>query len=77
MFDMKNTMNFGDAIAALKEGKKVARQYWNEKGTFLFLTGGYIDALPTICMKTADNKVLKVWLPRQTDMLSEDWMIVE
>lgn len=30
-------MDFGDAIAALKEGKRVARAGWNGKGMFLFL----------------------------------------
>ncbi|MBP5722897.1 MAG: DUF2829 domain-containing protein [Bacteroidales bacterium] len=35
--------------------------------------GGDMDALGTICMKTADNKILTGWLASQTDMLSEDW----
>lgn len=38
--------------------------------------GGSIEALGTICMKTADNKVLTGWLPSQSDMLSKDWTIV-
>lgn len=33
-------------------------------------------ALPWIGMKTADNKFVP-WLASQTDMLAEDWMIVE
>lgn len=33
-------MNFGDAIAALKKGDKVARDGWNGKGMFLFLVPG-------------------------------------
>jgi hypothetical protein len=37
--------------------------------------GGEMEALGTICMKTADNKILTGWLASQTDMLSEDWMI--
>lgn len=95
---MKN-MNFGEAVAALKNGKKVARAGWNGKGMFLWLkpavtvkadwckdpllknlaeaNGGEVEALGTICMKTADNKVLTGWLASQTDMLSEDWMVVE
>ena len=92
-------MNFGEAIAALKQGSKVARMGWNGKGMFLWLkpqttvksewckdpllksiadkNGGEVDALGTICMKTADNKILTGWLASQTDMLSEDWTIVE
>lgn len=30
-------MDFGKALEALKEGKKVARSGWNGKGMFLFL----------------------------------------
>lgn len=33
-------MNFGDALAAIKEGKKVARKGWNGKNMFLFFTPG-------------------------------------
>lgn len=33
-------MNFGDAIAALKAGKKVARAGWNGKGMWLVLVPG-------------------------------------
>lgn len=33
-------MNFGQALAALKEGKRVARAGWNGKGMFLFLVAG-------------------------------------
>lgn len=39
--------------------------------------GGYVDALGTICMKTADNKILTGWLASQSDILSEDWEIVK
>lgn len=39
--------------------------------------GGSFEALGVIRMKTADNKVLTGWLASQTDMLAEDWTIVE
>lgn len=96
---VRHGMTFGSAIAALKRGKKVARQGWNGKGMWLWLkegtmvksdwchdpalktiadnNGGEIEALGTICMKTADNKILSGWLASQTDMLSHDWMVVE
>ena len=38
--------------------------------------GGEIVGLGTICMKTADNKILTGWLASQTDMLSNDWVLV-
>jgi hypothetical protein len=39
--------------------------------------GGEIEALGSIRMMTADRKVLTGWLASQTDMLSEDWELVE
>ena len=33
-------MNFGEVLAALRDGKRVARAGWNGKGMFLFLVPG-------------------------------------
>jgi hypothetical protein len=33
-------MDFGQALALIKEGKKVCREGWNGKGMFLFLVPG-------------------------------------
>lgn len=33
-------MNFGEAIEALKAGKRVARSGWNGKGMFIYLIEG-------------------------------------
>lgn len=48
-----NEMNFGEAIEALKLGKKVCRRGWNGKGMFLYLVsaGSYpvkMDAAKSI-----------------------------
>lgn len=94
-------LNFGDAIAALKKGRRVARSGWNGKDMWLALSGplegreiafenfwstpcsefartngGSATVLPTINMKTADDKILMGWLASQTDMLAEDWTIL-
>lgn len=37
----------------------------------------HFEALGSIRMKTADDKILTGWLASQTDMLSEDWEIVK
>ena len=95
---MEGLYTFGEALEALKQGKKVARKGWNGKGMYLWLkpaatikaewckdpilkdiaeaNGGEVEALGTICMKTADGKILSGWLASQTDMLLEDWVIV-
>lgn len=39
--------------------------------------GGEIEALGSIRMMTADKKVLTGWLASQTDILSEDWELVD
>ena len=39
--------------------------------------GGEVECLGSIRMYTADGKVLTGWLASQTDMLAEDWQILE
>ncbi|MCI8408688.1 MAG: DUF2829 domain-containing protein [Lachnospiraceae bacterium] len=79
-------MTFGIAVDLLKKGFKVAREGWNGKGMYLFLTHGediqsctgiHEKCVDVICMKTAQDTVVFGWLASQTDMLSEDWVIVE
>lgn len=68
-------MNFGQALAVLREGKKVARAGWNGKGMWAALQLPDADSkmtAPYIYMKTADDMVVP-WLASQTDILAEDW----
>lgn len=39
-----SNLNYGEAIAALKEGKAVARAGWNGKGMCVWMNRGSIDA---------------------------------
>ena len=39
--------------------------------------GGEIECLGSIRMFTADKKVLTGWLASQTDILAEDWTLVD
>ena len=39
--------------------------------------GGEIEALGSIRMMTADKKILTGWLASQSDMLAEDWQVLE
>lgn len=39
------SLNFGQALEALKSGKQVARVGWNGKGMFLFLQPGYPEGV--------------------------------
>lgn len=79
-------LTFGLAIEALKLGRRVCRAGWNGKGMWLShipqshweTTRGLedLDGLPWIGMKTVDAKFVP-WLASQTDMLAEDWQVVE
>lgn len=83
---------FGTALAALKNGARVTRAGWNGKGMYLVLQSGgttthplieggnEVEALPCIAMWTVNAEgrraCLHGWLASQTDMLSDDWMII-
>jgi hypothetical protein len=78
-------MNFGEALEYLKQGEKVARKGWNGKCMWImhvptskvpYRKIGHLDTLPWIGMKTSDNKFVP-WLASQTDILAEDWTVVE
>ena len=91
-------MNFGQAIEAMKNGKRVARAGWNGKGMYVAIQAGStitkeqarggvakfladdgaesIAICSHIDMKAADGSVVVGWLASQTDMLAEDWEIV-
>jgi len=77
-------INIGQAVEALKKGRRVARAGWNGKGMWLQLVsykaevarGSVVyEQSPYVEMKAADDK-LAPWLCSQTDMLAEDWEIV-
>ncbi len=82
------TFTFGEAISNLKRGKKVQRKGWNGKGIYIEMQRPDEHSkmtLPYICIVTngliTDNpnapKGVVPWLASQTDMLAEDWKIVE
>lgn len=85
-------MDFGGALMALKRNQRVARDGWNGKGMWLYLVpansypaqteaakkniGDMVPYGAYIAMKTAQGNVVP-WLASQTDVLGEDWFVVE
>lgn len=84
-------MYFGEAIEAIKQGKKAKRSGWNGKNQ-------YIELATAISYKNASGEVINVehenignkaiafvgtsgvqmgWLASQADMLADDWECVE
>lgn len=115
---MTKNQNFGQAIEALKDGKRVSRQGWNGKGMFIFqrpadelplkMVVQQVKSLPQsvkdffhfncndekgnpipleegnpikfgayLCMYAADGSIVNGWLASQTDILSNDWCILD
>lgn len=93
-------MDFGDALRAMKDGKRVARAGWNGKGMWIAVggtpvtlaadkfwnehskrhaegNGGSAVVDPYIIMKTAQDSILMGWLASQSDMLAEDWSVLD
>lgn len=77
-------MTFGLALEALKKGMKVQRDGWNGKGLWLELQVPDAHSkmtLPYIFMSYPEDAKTTPgarvpWLASQTDMLAEDWVIV-
>ncbi len=81
-------MTFGHALELMNKGYKMARNGWNGKNMFIFIADGKdltrcmcSKGMPSckdsICMLTADGEIVVGWLASQTDMLAEDWCVVE
>ena len=84
-------MNFGKAIDLIKEGKKVSRKGWNGKNQYIELATNisYKNAdgeIINIKHKTMGNKAIAFigtsgiqigWLASQSDMLSDDWELID
>lgn len=76
----KATFNFGEAIKYLKRGLKVARKGWNGKGMYVQLNKTrdfeFSELLPFLTIKNVKNS-FNTWVPSISDLLAEDWEIVD
>ena len=55
-----------------------AASFWSEHNRdHAIAQGGKAKVLPSITMKTATGEILMGWLASQTDMLADDWQMVE
>lgn len=77
-------MTFGEALEAVKKGKKIQRKGWNGKGLWIEIqrpdetskmTLPYLYLnYPTVTNYHNGSRV--PWLASQTDILEEDWQIL-
>ena len=91
-YRLTDSMNFGLAIEAAKKGKKIARSNWNGKNQYVFLarnveftTDADMSAFEDKDVAVHDLLVIKTsqdifqpgWLATQSDILADDWFIVD
>lgn len=85
-------MHFEDALYMLKGGQKIARDGWNGKGMFIYLVpadeypartkvaaqtfGPMVPYRAYIALKTVNNEVVP-WVASQSDILADDWRVIE
>lgn len=82
-------IDFGGALAALKEGQRVQRAGWNGKGMHVYLedalsvqiqAGVYRGSTrlyqPFLVLFTAKGDHQPGWLPSQADLLADDWSVL-
>jgi hypothetical protein len=72
------SMDFGAALASLRQGLRVARDGWNGRGMWIALQ--FPDdtskmTLPYVYMRTVTGDFVP-WLASQADILATDWVIV-
>ena len=88
---MPTTMNFGDAIDALKQWYRITRAGWNGKDMFVYYVpageypaqtdvakehiGETVKYREYMALKTAQWDVA-TWSPSGSDALAEDWIVL-
>lgn len=85
-------LNFGLALEAAKAGYRIARKGWNGKRMYVFLAhepdfntdadisefdDADVECGDCLCLRTAQRTLQMGWLASQSDMLSDDWYIVD
>lgn len=71
-------MNIGQAVEAMRAGKRVTRAGWNGRNMYLELQVPDAHSkmtLPYVYMRTVQGDLVP-WLCSQTDLLANDWQEV-
>lgn len=86
------SLSFSHALEAAKRGAKIARKGWNGKNQYVFLAKDLefhteadlrefeehdIFVHDALAIKTSADQIQIGWLASQSDMLSDDWLVVE
>jgi hypothetical protein len=67
-------MNIGDAVDALRSGRRVAREEWAGKDMYLEFLHGRFFGGPVIALSNRGHFI--PYACSQADLLADDWMFV-
>jgi hypothetical protein len=70
-----DAMPFSMALEALKQGEKVAAARWNGKYVLSCVEGG--RSYKTIIKTSTARQTTVTWVPNQTEIMSDKWLIVD
>lgn len=85
-------MDFGSALAAVRSGLRAARAGWNGEGMYIFLAEVVefnteadlsefaeqtVEVADLLVLRTARKTLQPGWLATQSDILAEDWYILD
>lgn len=73
------SLNFGEALDHMVSRERVARTGWNGKGMWIAIQRPDQNSMmdrPYIYMSTVDQQLVP-WVASQTDLLANDWEVVE
>lgn len=71
--------DFGSALAALKVGERVARDGWNGRGMYVEMQKPDENSKmrrPYLYMSPVDGDLVP-WVASQSDLLADDWYLVQ
>jgi hypothetical protein len=72
-------MDFSDALRRLKAGQRMSRINWNGPNQWIMLQTPDENSkmsLPYLFIRTVSGQLVP-WLASQTDLLAEDWYVVD
>lgn len=67
-------MKFSQALELMEQGKKVRRNVWSSDIAFITISFNAIVQVNSLI--SGDDRVV-VWKSRQSDILRDDWSVVE
>ena len=73
-YRQNGSLNFGDALMALKQGKKASRSGWNGKKMHIEFRENTDGINPHFVVKNAQGS-FDFWVASVSDLLAEDWLI--